>query len=199
MHAIALLIAVAATAQTPPPLDPPSLEPGEKSYEIKIDEDTYWYVRGFPRELELSNGFGKFESDELARKFVGRTRIEFLDYREEFSDEREKRWREEIDAWYRANGYVPDESVGWVKEESKQWSDRARTAALQVIQEREELESQIAEVPKLSATETENPPQPGFIQLWGPQLGVGALALILMGIVVRMLFLPDGTGWQKID
>jgi hypothetical protein len=203
MHVIALLLTISAAAQTPPPVAPPPLEEGEEAYEIKVDDDTWWYVSGFPRDLKPLEGVGRFKSDELEEKFPGRTEMEFLEYNIVSRDRRDKRWRDDITAWYESHGYVFTDLAdgnGWIKQEDKQRADRARTAAKQVMEVRESRESLAIAGPTLNAPDqSETAPEVGLLQLWGPQIAVGVLAVVLMGVVARVFFMPDGTGWQKLE
>lgn len=205
MQLIALLMAITAAGQPPPLDEPPPLEPGQNSYAIRLMNGDEIYVRGRTTDYVEREGRGNFWPDYPDAEVSGKLPYEFTKIWQVEPEDREERWKRDVEEWRKEHDYVrtrfADRSLGWVKQDDAAWSDRARAAALKVIQDREAKDAANIEVPITAAAEpeVEETEAPGLIELWGPQAAVGLLALVLMGVVARSLILPsDGGGWQNI-
>ena len=202
MLAIALLAVITVTSQTPPPDEPPPLDEGEMTYIIELMDGAVMYGRALPRDVNRSKGEGKFWIDEPNPVINNRQTYNFKSCTEEF-DGRAERWKKMVAEWHAAAGNVQTEfadgSMGWVKQEEAEWSNRARNAALNVIQQREASEAFVIEAPVVATETTEDETTPGFLELWGPQVAVGLLGLVMMGVAARILVFNGESGWQKVE
>ncbi len=206
MYTIALLLTLSAAAQTPPPDLPKPLKPGEKTCAFKI-EDQWVFGRFSEKEVDFHQGKGYFEIDDPLSDSPGKRNYTFEDFEteSEYGNERKRnqRYQKRSAEWREENGYVqvehPSGSKAWVTSDVVERSGRARTAALNVIKQREKGDYEIAIVPATANTVTETAEQPGMLQLWGPQAAVGFLGLVLMGIVARIFIFTGEGDWQKIE
>ncbi len=202
MLAIALLTVITVSSQTPPPDEPPPLEEGEMTYVIELMDDSVMYGRALPRDVNRSKGEGKFWIDEPDPAINNRQTYQFKSCTEE-SDRREERWKKMVAEWHAEAGNVQTEfadgSIGWVSQAEAASSERARNAALNVIQQQEARETIAPDAPAPTVVKTDEESKPGFLELWGPQLGIGLLGLVLMGVFARTLVFNGNSDWQKIE
>lgn len=201
MLAIALLTVITVSSQTPPDVPPP-LDEGEMTYIIELTDGEVMYGRAMPRDVNRSKGEGKFWIDEPDPAINNRQTYQFKSCTEEF-DGRNERWKKMVAEWHAAAGNVQttfaDGSLGWVKQADAEYSERARNAARNIIQQRKANETIAAEAPTPTSVKTDEDPKPGFLELWGPQAAVGLLGLVLMGLVARTLVFNGESDWQKIE
>ncbi len=202
MYLIALLLALAASAQTPPPDEPESLKPGEATYEVELHDGKFIYVIAKTGDFNERTGRGNFYVDQ-PDAVSGKIPYEFKKIWPESPENRRKRWKEMVASWHEAANNVQvdaaDGSKVWVKEAVAQRSNRAREAALKVMHDREERERIDVDANSAMPNQAESTAKPGLIQVWGPQAAVVILGLMLMAIAARVFIFNGESGWEKIE
>jgi hypothetical protein len=137
------------------------------------------------KESNESYTFRYFDPDPARRLTVQMLRSEVEPPIELTERSKQRVWQSMIDA------RVVQTPVGPVPREEYEFAQRALQMAegversLANPEDQEEMPSEPVE------TQTADAPRPAFLTLWGPQIGLIAGALVLIGIIVKLVILGE--------
>lgn len=146
---------------------------------VKADGDVWQFQYDYP-------------DDQTTRKTFNKAAI--FDWQYEDPQARQQRFDE-----YRTNqGLVKTKAGTWIPKAQYEFAEKARGSALELEKQRQEANSDDALTQELAArAANEKQESPGFLTLWGPQIALALAAVVLIGIIVKLVILggehPTGT------